>query len=89
MYKRQELSSLLTNANLPNIGVDECGALIFSCLGRGKYLFGKPDHDTGMFKQQIGEIPLTGFFCNGEIGPVAGNTYIHGYTSSFGIISPK
>ena len=84
-----ELSSLLANANLPNIGVDECGALIFSCLGRGKYLFGKPDHDTGMFKQQIGEIPLTGFFCNGEIGPVAGNTYIHGYTSSFGIISPK
>jgi small ligand-binding sensory domain FIST len=61
-----ELSSLLANANLPNIRVDECGALIFSCLGRGKYLFGKPDHDTGMFKQQIGDIPLTGFFAMGR-----------------------
>ena len=84
-----ELRNLLTSADLPDLRIDECGALLFSCLGRGSYLFGKPDHDTDMLKQHIGEIPLTGFFCNGEIGPVAGSTYIHGYTSSFGIISPK
>jgi small ligand-binding sensory domain FIST len=28
---------------------------------------------------------MTGFFCNGEIGPIGGSTYLHGYTSVFGI----
>ena len=68
---------------------DQYGALLFSCLGRGSYLYGKANHDTNMFKDLIGEIPLTGFFCNGEIGPVGDTTYVHGYTSSFGIIKPK
>ena len=29
------------------------------------------------------------FFCNGEIGPVGGTTFLHGYTSSFGIFRPR
>lgn len=61
------------------------GALLFSCLGRGQYLYGEPDHDTGIFREMMGEIPVGGFFCNGEIGPVQGTTYLHGYTSSFGL----
>ena len=61
------------------------GALLFSCLGRGVYLYGQPDHDTGIFRDLMGEIPMGGFFCNGEIGPVQGTTYLHGYTSSFGL----
>ena len=65
------------------------GALLFSCLGRGSYLYGEANHDTDMFKKIVGEIPLTGFFCNGEVGPVGESTYVHGYTSSFGIIKPK
>lgn len=65
------------------------GALLFSCLGRGSYLYGKPNHDVEVFRQIVGDIPLGGFFCNGEIGPVAGTTYLHGYTSAFGIFSSK
>jgi small ligand-binding sensory domain FIST len=65
------------------------GALLFSCLGRGMQLYGRPDHDTGEFKAQIGEVPLGGFFCNGEIGPVAGASHIHGFTSSFAIFRSK
>jgi small ligand-binding sensory domain FIST len=61
------------------------GALLFSCLGRGLLLYGYPDHDTGVFKEKIGDLPVGGFFCNGEIGPVGGSTRLHGYTSSFGI----
>ena len=61
------------------------GALLFSCLGRGQYLYGQPDHDTGIFRNMMGEVPVGGFFCNGEIGPVQGTTYLHGYTSSFGL----
>ena len=44
---------------------------------------------TDMFKEIVGDLPLTGFFCNGEIGPVRGTTFLHGYTSSFGIFRPK
>ena len=67
---------------------DAKGALLFSCLGRGEYLYGHPNHDSDMFKNKIGNIPLGGFFCNGEIGPVGQTTFLHGYTSSFGIFRP-
>jgi small ligand-binding sensory domain FIST len=70
-------------------GEKPAGALLFSCLGRGKGLFGKPDHDTGLFQQRIGQVPLGGFFCNGEIGPVGGTTFLHGYTSAFGLFRKK
>ena len=65
------------------------GAVLFSCLGRGKGLYGQPDHDTHLFHSMMGEVPMAGFFCNGEIGPVGGRTYLHGYTSSFAVFSPK
>lgn len=65
------------------------GALLFSCLGRGSYLYGHADHDTGLFSEHLGPVPLGGFFCNGEIGQVGAATYLHGYTSSFGIFRPR
>ena len=69
--------------------VTDCeGSLLFSCLGRGEYLYGRPDHDTEVFHGKLGSVPLGGFFCNGEIGPVGGSTFLHGYTSSFGIFRP-
>jgi small ligand-binding sensory domain FIST len=61
------------------------GALLFSCLGRGMHLYGRPDHDTSLFEGALGSIPLGGFFCNGEIGPVGGTTFLHGYTSAFAL----
>ena len=65
------------------------GALLFSCLGRGKRLYGAPDRDSAMFHGHFGGVPLGGFFCNGEIGPVQGRTFLHGYTASFGLFRPK
>ena len=64
------------------------GALMFSCMGRGEGLYGKPNFDSTLFQHYVGEIPLSGFFCNGEIGPVGGTTFLHGYTSVFGICRP-
>jgi small ligand-binding sensory domain FIST len=61
-------------------------ALLFSCLGRGMPLYGTPDHDSRAFRARFGDVPLGGFFCNGEIGPVGGTTFLHGYTSSFGLL---
>ena len=60
-------------------------ALMFSCLGRGQGLYGEPDHDTQAFRELIGSTPLSGFFCNGEIGPVAGTTFVHGYTAALAL----
>ena len=65
------------------------GALLFSCTGRGMHLYGRPDHDTGLFRDAVGTVPLAGFFCAGEIGPVGGATYLHGFTSSFAIFRSR
>jgi small ligand-binding sensory domain FIST len=61
------------------------GALMFTCMGRGEGLYGQPDFDSHLFSRYLNNVPLSGFFCNGEIGPVAGSTFLHGYTSVFGI----
>ncbi|MEQ8752055.1 MAG: FIST N-terminal domain-containing protein [Coleofasciculus sp. G1-WW12-02] len=64
---------------------ETAGALMFSCLGRGQGLYGKPDFDSQLLCRYINNISVGGFFCNGEIGPVGGSTFLHGYTSVFGI----
>lgn len=61
------------------------GALIFACLGRGEGLYGEPNFDSTLFREQLDQVPLSGFFCGGEIGPVGNSTFLHGYTSVFGI----
>lgn len=63
------------------------GALLFSCLGRGERLYNQPNFDSELFRRYFPDIPLGGFFCNGEIGPVSGSIFLHGYTSAFGIFS--
>lgn len=70
-------------------GEPPAGALLFSCLGRGAGLYGHPDHDSSLFLARFGDVPLGGFFCNGEIGPVGNHTYVHGYTSCFALFSPR
>jgi small ligand-binding sensory domain FIST len=61
------------------------GALLFSCLGRGQGLYGQPNFDSQLFSRYLSNIPLSGFFSNGEVGPVGGRTFLHGFTSAFGI----
>ncbi|VXD23604.1 conserved hypothetical protein [Planktothrix serta PCC 8927] len=65
-------------------GMTNAAAFMFSCLGRGEGLYGEPNFDSGLFRRYF-NIPLSGFFCNGEIGPVGNGTFLHGYTSVFGI----
>lgn len=85
----QDLEHLLTAYAEASAGVRPAGALLFSCLGRGMYLYGEPDHDTNAFRDHLGAVPLGGFFCNGEIGPVQGSTFLHGYTSAFGLFRAR
>ena len=37
----------------------------------------------------FGDLPLAGAFCNGEVGPVAGATHLHGYTASWAFVVPR
>jgi len=64
------------------------GGLVFSCLGRGSQFFNIADHDITMMQDILGDVSLGGFFCNGEIGPVHGKSYVHGYTSVAGLFRP-
>ncbi len=57
-------------------------ALVFSCNGRGEHLFGSPDHDARTIRSEAGAIPLAGFFAAGELGPIGGQNFIHGFTAS-------
>lgn len=59
-----------------------CGALLFTCNGRGTRMFPAPHHDAQAIQQVLGPLPLAGFFAQGELGPVGGKNYIHGFTAS-------
>ena len=52
------------------------GALYFTCLGRGQHMFGEPHRELELISEILGDIPLAGFYANGEI---AGNR-LYGYT---------
>ena len=64
----------------------EKGAFLVTCCGRGKNLYGQANHDIRMIQSVKGPLPITGFFANGEIGPIGHKNFVHGYTSSLIII---
>ncbi len=57
-------------------------ALLFTCNGRGSHLFGAPDHDAGIVSDALGGAPVAGMSCAGELGPVGGRSFLHGFTAS-------
>jgi small ligand-binding sensory domain FIST len=61
------------------------GALLFTCNGRGSRLFSKPDHDASLVAKMLGDIPVAGFFCAGELGPVGGRNFLHSFTASIAL----
>jgi small ligand-binding sensory domain FIST len=61
------------------------GALLFTCNGRGRRMFGVADHDASTIENLLGGIPLAGFFAAGEIGPIAGRNALHGFTASMAV----
>lgn len=83
-----DLDEMLTAATRAG-GPRPAAALLFSCLGRGEGLYGTPGHDSAALVRHLGEIPIGGFFCSGEIGPVHGRTQLHGYTSSIGLLRSR
>ena len=65
------------------------GVLLFSCNGRGTRLFGSPHHDVGVLAERLGPVPVAGFFAAGELGPVGGRNFLHGFTASMALLSDR
>ncbi len=61
------------------------GALLFTCNGRGTRLYDHPNGDISIIQNSLEDVPLAGFFCAGEIGPVGGRNFLHGHTASLAI----
>jgi small ligand-binding sensory domain FIST len=65
--------------------LEPAGALLFTCNGRGKAMFGTPDHDSQAVSGAIGRPAVAGFFCGGEIGPVGDRSFLHGFTATMAV----
>ncbi len=52
------------------------GAIYVSCLGRGEHMFGERGAELALVREQLGDVPLVGFFANGEVA----RSQVHGYT---------
>jgi small ligand-binding sensory domain FIST len=65
-------------------------ALLFSCNGRGERLFGEPNHDLNIIRARFGDdLPVAGFFCAGEFGPIGAQSYLHGHTASLALLRAR
>ena len=61
-------------------------ALVFTCNGRGTRLFGEPHHDVRVLSERLGPVPMAGCFAAGELGPVGGRNFLHGFTASVALL---
>jgi small ligand-binding sensory domain FIST len=66
-------------------GARPAGALLFTCNGRGTNMFSAPDHDALVASELLETQALGGFFCGGEIGPVGGKAFLHGFTATLAV----
>lgn len=73
---REDMTRMLTGIKKRIGDQTPKGALYYSCLGRGRSLFGPDSQELEMIREELGDIPLTGFFCNGEIA----HNQLYGFT---------
>lgn len=85
----EDMSELLERTHTQLGGATVYGGCLCCCNGRGKHLFGKSGHDARLVQKEFGDIGLSGFFCNGEIGPVGPKNFLHGYTASLALFVKK
>ena len=81
----EDLQRTLARESTVLAGRRAAGALLFTCNGRGSRLFPGPDHDAGLLAEVLGDIPVAGFFCAGELGPVGGQNFLHAFTASIAL----
>ncbi len=85
----EDMNELLGRTHIQLGGATVYGGCLCCCNGRGKHLFGESGHDAQLVQKKFGGIGLSGFFCNGEIGPVGQKNFLHGYTASLALFVKK
>jgi len=73
---REDMDRMLADVQSRLKGRTPRGGLYFSCLGRGRHLFGESGQEMAILRDALGDVPLTGFYAAGEI---AGQR-LYGYT---------
>lgn len=73
-------------ACIDKMGRSPGGAILCTCNGRGTRMWSEPNHDVGAIRDICGDIPVSGFFAAGEIGPVGGENFLHGHTASIALL---
>jgi small ligand-binding sensory domain FIST len=59
------------------------GGLYHTCLGRGRHLFGDHSAELKQIGEALGDVPLAGFYANGEIS----HNRLYGYTGVLTLFS--
>ena len=85
----EDMDELLARAKKDLAGATIYGGCLFCCNGRGKTLFGRPSHDAALVQKHFDLPGLSGFFCNGEIGPVGEKNFLHGFTAALALFVKK
>ena len=81
----EDLRTMLAEDQAKHPESHVAGGLLFSCNGRGSRLFPAPDHDVQAVRDAYGPIPVAGFFAMGELGPIGGKNFVHGFTASLAL----
>jgi len=85
----EDMTALLDQLSKRLAGRALYGGCLCACNGRGRRLFGHPNHDASLVREKLGPIELAGFFCNGEIGPIGDRNFLHGYTASLAVFAKR
>ncbi len=48
-------------------------------------MFAQADHDASAVARMLRSDAVAGCFCQGELGPVGGTTFVHGFTASIAL----
>ncbi len=81
----EDMAAMLDRTQRDLAGSEVLGGVLCCCNGRGRGLFRESSHDARMVQERLGPLGLTGFFCNGEIGPVGAKNFLHGYTAALAL----
>jgi small ligand-binding sensory domain FIST len=77
---RQDLAAMLEQVSDRRTGLDYRFGLYFNCLARGRSLYQEGGIDSALLAEALPGVPLLGFFCNAEIGPIRGQNRLFTYT---------
>jgi small ligand-binding sensory domain FIST len=84
---RTDLDEMLTSLAIRLGGTPPRFGCYFNCAGRGRGLYGVPDHDVQLIRARLGDFPFAGFFGNGEFAPIGDRNFFHTYTGVLAVFS--